>query len=121
SRSPGALSFDLHIRGRVPRAFEGSLVVAASRRNKDRAVFSRWHDSQADLFRIDLRPGKPGRSRAHLLPVDSSGRDVGTINPFTYSTQPNHGVNIAGDRVWATNLLFGAPLEIDLKRWRPRR
>ena len=115
------ISFDLFIRGSVPRAFEGSLVVAASRRNKQRAVFSRWHDSQADLFRIDLRPGRPGRIRAHLLPVDSTGADVGVTNPFAYTTQPNHGINLAGDRVWATNLLFGAPLEIDLKRWRAQR
>jgi hypothetical protein len=117
----GYVSFDLYIRGAVPKAFDGSLVVAASRRNKDRSIFSRWHDSQADLFRIDLRPGKPGRIRAHVLPVDSSGADVGTTNPFGYSTQPNHGVNIAANHVWATNLLFGAPLEIDLKRWCARR
>jgi len=115
------ITFDLYVRGSVPKALEGSLVVAASRRNKDRKAFSRWHDSQADLFRIDLKPGKPGRVRAHLLPVDSSGADVGVTNPYGYSTQPNHGINMAGGNVWATNLLFGAPLEIDLKKWRPRR
>jgi hypothetical protein len=119
--SAGDRSFDLYVRGHVPKAFEGSLIVAAARRHKDRRLFSRWHDSQADLFRIDLRPGKPGRIHAHWLAVDSSGSNVGTTNPFGYVTQPNHGINIAGDHVWATNLLFGAPLEIDLKRWRARR
>lgn len=114
-------SFDLHVRGAVPKAFEGSLVVAASRRNKDRRVFSRWHDSQSDLFRIDLRPGKPGRIRARFLAVEPSGARLGAKNPYGYATQPNHGVNIASERVWATNLLFGAPLEVDLKRWRAER
>jgi hypothetical protein len=113
--------FDLYVRGSVPKVQEGSLIVAASRRNKDKSVFSRWHDSQADLFRIDLSPGKPGRIRAHLLTTDPSGKDIGVSNPHGYVTQPNHGINIEGNSVWATNLLFGAPLEIDLKRWKPRR
>jgi hypothetical protein len=113
--------FDLYVRGSVPKMLEGALIVASSRRNKDRSVFSRWHDSQADLFRIDLSPGKPGRIRAHLLTVDPHGKDIGVSNPYCYLTQPNHGINIEGNSVWATNLLFGAPLEIDLKRWKPRR
>ena len=41
-------------------------------------------------------------------------------SPF-YDTQPNHGLNSVSDTVWATNLLFGAPLEIDLAAWQPRR
>jgi hypothetical protein len=113
--------FDLYVRGSAPKVLEGSLIVATNRRNKDRSVFSRWHDSQADLFRIDLTPGRPGRIRARLLTPDPNGKDIGIRNPFGYVTQPNHGINISGDRVWATNLLFGAPLEIDLNRWKPRR
>jgi hypothetical protein len=109
------------MRGSVPKVLEGSLVVAASRRNKDKSIFSRWHDSQADLFRIDLSPGRHGRIRAHLLVADPSGNNVGASNPYGYVTQPNHGINIEGNNVWATNLLFGAPLEIDLERWKPRR
>lgn len=114
-------TFDLHVRGSVPSALEGALLVATNRRNKDRRVFSRWHDSQTDLFRIDLRPGRPGRIRARVLSVDASGADVGVTNPFAYSTQPNHGLNIANGRAWATNLLFGSPLEVDIESWRPRR
>jgi hypothetical protein len=38
-----------------------------------------------------------------------------------YATQPNHGVNVVGDTLWATNLLFGAPLEVDLAKWLPCR
>ena len=48
--------FDLYVRGSIPKVLDGSLIVAANRRNKDRSAFSRWHDSQADLFRIDLHP-----------------------------------------------------------------
>jgi hypothetical protein len=43
---------DLEVRGRIPAAVRGSLLVAASRRHKDRARFGRWHDSPADLIRI---------------------------------------------------------------------
>src|SRR5262245_38551801 len=118
-------AFDLYVRGAVPKGLDGSLIVAASRRHKDQTIFSRWHDSQADLFRFDLRPGKPGRIRAHLLTPDPTGADIGllerTTQPHLYATQPNHGINIRGNSVWATNLLFGAPLEIDLKKWKPRR
>ena len=46
---------------------------------------------------------------------------MGIVNKFGYATQPNHGINIKGNLVWATNLLFGAPLELDLKKWRSRR
>lgn len=113
--------FNLYVRGSIPKVLEGSLVIAASRRNKDRTVFSRWHDSQADLFRLDLKSGRPGRIRARLLVPDPQGNDTKTVNQYGYVTQPNHGINIQGDTVWATNLLFGAPLEIDLKRWKPRR
>lgn len=116
-----ALSFDLHVRGSVPRAFAGSLIVAASRRHKDPRKFFRWHDSQADLFRFDLHPGRPGRVRAHLLPVDSSGASLGIPSGRSYATQPNHGINIRENTVWATNLLFGAPLEVDLHKWKARR
>ena len=118
-------SFDLHVRGELPEALEGHLIIAASRRNKDRSVFSRWHDSQADLIRLDLHPGKPGRVEANLLSVDPfMHRFDSELSepewPF-YPTQPNHGINIRNGTVWATNLLFGAPLEIDLARWEPRR
>jgi hypothetical protein len=113
--------FDLYVRGSIPKVLDGSLIVAANRRNKDRSAFSRWHDSQADLFRIDLSPGKPGRIRANILTPDPSGGDVGACNPHGYVTQPNHGINIQGNTVWVTNLLFGAPLEVDLRRWKSRR
>jgi hypothetical protein len=45
----------------------------------------------------------------------------GSSAAYGYATQPNHGVNVAGDTIWATNLLFGAPLEVDLASWTPRR
>lgn len=128
-------TFDMHVRGEIPRVLAGSLVVPTNRRNKERSLFARWHDSQADLLRLDLYPGAPGRIRAHVLPVDSSGSglDCGVdhgdsrrptypaLEPSGYITQPNHGINIAGGTVWATNLLFGAPLEVDLETWQPRR
>ena len=115
---------DLHIRGELPRELEGSFVVACNRRHKDRKIFSRWHDSQTDLVRIDITPGKPGRARAKVLMVDPSGRDVGAKNglgPAHYLTQPNHGLNVENGNVWATNLLFGFPLEVDLWKWKSRR
>lgn len=123
------LSFDLRVRGRIPTALNGSLIVPTNRRHKDRRVFSRWHDSQTDLMRIDLSPGRPGRARVHVLAVDPSGADVDSRlasgdfdrRTYGYATQPNHGVNIAGDTMWATNLLFGAPLEVDIPSWQPRR
>lgn len=126
---------ELEVRGAIPAELEGSFVVALSRRHKDRARFSRWHDSQADLLRLQVIPGRPGRVIARLAAVDPSAQDLdGGFAPsayeiaaavrdpaYGYATQPNHGVNIAGGRVWATNLLFGAPLEIDLSTWRPSR
>ena len=114
--------FDLYVRGEIPPGLAGFLVVAASRRLKDRSVFSRWHDSQADMIRLTLYPGKPGRVRAHLLSVDPwkfcrISRSSSAFYPF----QPNHGINIEGKTLWATNLLFGAPLEVDLPTWKPTR
>lgn len=114
--------FDLHVRGEIPRCMDGSLVIATSRRHKDRSFFARWHDSQADLLKLDLIPGRPGAARASFMSVDRrwlSG-DKCDPSPF-YETQPNHGLNCSSDTVWATNLIFGAPLEIDLVSWRPRR
>lgn len=114
--------FDLHVRGEIPSCMAGSLVIATSRRNKTRSLFTRWHDSQADLLKLDLFPGKPGEARATFLSVDRrwTSDDEHDPPPF-YETQPNHGLNCSADTVWATNLLFGAPLEIDLASWRPRR
>jgi hypothetical protein len=115
--------FPLNVRGEIPSALEGSLVVATSRRHKDQRVFSRWHDSKADLLRLDLHPGRPGRIEARFLSVDPTSPEFThepTQWPF-YATQPNHGINIEYGTVWATNLLFGAPLEIDLHSWTPRR
>lgn len=114
--------FDLYVRGTIPAGLSGCLVIAAARRNKDRTFFSRWHDSQADLIRLDLLPGKPGRIKARILTVDPwkfchTRRGTSSFYPF----QPNHGVNIEGNTLWATNLLFGAPLEVDLLSWKPRR
>jgi hypothetical protein len=116
-------SFDLHVRGEIPTLLNGSLVLTTNRRNKNRSIFSRWHDSQADLLRLDLYPGHPGRVRAHFLSVDPKGDGLlnGFRHPTFYATQPNHAVNIENNTVWATNLLFGAPLEIDLINWVPRR
>jgi hypothetical protein len=116
-------SFDLHVRGGIPKLLTGSLVVATSRRHKDRSIFSRWHDSQSDLLRLDLYPGRPGRVRAHFLAVDPRGEGLltGYQHPAFYAVQPNHGINIEGTSVWATNLLFGAPVEVDLADWKPRR
>src|SRR5262249_51359414 len=45
--------YELHVRGEIPRLLDGYLLVAASRRHKDRRIFSRWHDSQADLMRLE--------------------------------------------------------------------
>lgn len=115
------IAFDLHVRGSVPHALEGSLLVAANRRHKNHALFSRWHDSQADLIRIDLRPGGRGKVKARILPIDASGSDVGTVSAYGYVTQPNHGLNVRNGRLWATNLLFGVPLEVDIASWRARR
>ena len=125
--------FEMQVRGRIPAALEGSLIVSASRRHKDRRRFSRWHDSQADLIRLDLLPGRPGRIQAHLLTPDPFATEgvppQGVDRPrehqadpaHPYDTQPNHGINIAHGTVWATNLLFGSPLEVDLESWQPRR
>lgn len=128
-------TFELHVRGSVPVALGGSLVVPTSRRHKDRRRFSRWHDAQTDLLRLDLYPGHPGRITASFLEVDPLGttlprplRDeaheltaMAGDPAYGYATQPNHGVNIAGSRLWATNLLFGAPLELDIATWQPTR
>jgi len=113
--------FDLHVRGEIPECMAGYLVIATSRRNKTHELFSRWHDSQADLLRIELFPGTPGEARATFLSVDRRWTAPGEEHqlPF-YETQPNHGLNCTRDTVWATNLLFGAPLEVDLQSWRPR-
>jgi hypothetical protein len=128
------MAFDLYVRGAIPAELSGSLVVATSRRHKRRDVFGRWQDSQADLIRLDLYPGKPGRIVAHVLPIDPTGADLpsdvtsGPSPPFYaglsrygYVTQPNHGLNLAGSRLWVTNLLFGAPIELDLQVWKPER
>lgn len=138
-KTPGisidTMHFELNVRGEIPANLGGSLVVATSRRHKDRARFARWHDSQADLVRIDLHPGRPGRARAEVLEIDPGGIDLGagfqrtaydkasyrTQPRYGYATQPNHGLNISEDRLWATNLLFGAPLEVDLGRWKATR
>src|SRR5436190_2177952 len=71
-----ALEFDLRVRGAIPESLSGSLIIPTNRRPKDRGRFSRWHDSQTDMLRLDLYPGRPGRVRAHVLPIDSSGADV---------------------------------------------
>ena len=125
--------FDMFIRGEIPSALCGSLIIPSSRRHKDRKRFSRWHDSQTDLLRLDLYPGRPGRICVHVLEVNSAQVDfqdstihrldqpIGTPTPLQHAHQPNHGVNIANDTVWATNLLFGAPVEVDLRTWKPRR
>jgi hypothetical protein len=124
----------LYVRGSVPAALSGFLIVPTNRRSKVRSRFARWHDSQTDLIRLDLTPGRPGRVRARVLPVDPAGVDLPrpaavaasdrrlteTANGG-YATQPNHGVNVAGNTLWATNLLFGAPLEVDLVAWKPQR
>ena len=127
-------SVDLKVRGELPRELEGSLLVACNRRNKDRNVFSRWHDSQTDLVRIDIMPGKPGKALATVLEVDSTGKDVGAqgsdqkagrslpvANQSHYLTQPNHGLNVENGKLWATNLLFGFPLEVDIRKWESTR
>jgi hypothetical protein len=128
---------DLHVRGEIPARLSGSLIVATGRRDKRRGWFSRWHDSPADLVRIDLSPGRPGRARARVLEINPAGVDLGPgFSPSDfdcaeyrrsprdgYATQPNHALNasVSGDRVWATNLLFGAPLEVDLRAWKATR
>jgi len=114
--------FDLHVRGEIPSCLAGSLIIATSRRHKSRSLFARWHDSQADLLKLDISPGRPGKVRATFLAVDGnwSGGAQSDASPF-YVTQPNHGLNSSPTTVWATNLLFGAPLEVDLRSWRPRR
>lgn len=113
--------FELHVRGEIPECMAGYLVIATSRRNKTHGLFGRWHDSQADLLRIELCPGKPGVARATFLSVDRRWTAQGEERPLPfYETQPNHGLNCTRDTVWATNLLFGAPLEVDLESWLPR-
>ena len=126
---PIGAEFDLNVRGTIPAGAEGTLLVATSRRLKDRSTFRRWHDSQAELLRLDVRSGSPGRVTARLLDIDPSGADVGYSWPATvprdqyyhYVTQPNHAVNVSGNHAWTTNLLFGAPLEIDLEAFRATR
>ncbi len=114
--------FDLYVRGEIPSALSGSLVTTASRRNKDRNLFFRWQDSQADLIRLDLVPGKPGKIHARILTVDPHwGAGKASRCQQFYATQPNHGLNVYDDTLWATNLIFGAPLEINIPRWRPTR
>jgi hypothetical protein len=126
---------ELYVRGELPKALSGHLVIAMSRRHKRRSAFFRWQDSQADLLRLDLRPGKPSRVEGHVLAVDPSGQDVGDgfnstafdrasygrLPAYGFATQPNHGLNFAAGKVWTTNLLFGAPLQMDISRWQPER
>ena len=108
--------------------------MPSGRRNKRRHVYSRWHDSQADLIRLTLEPGAPGQVRAEIVEIDPLAKNVsgaqtdwwdlsanGTDPDFGYVTQPNHGVNAANGRIWITNLLFGAPLELDADTLRPTR
>ncbi|HEY9287129.1 MAG TPA: hypothetical protein VIT43_03805 [Candidatus Dormibacteraeota bacterium] len=114
--------FDLYVRGMIPACMTGSLVIATSRRHKSRSLFSRWHDSQADLLKLDLTPGRPGRVRASFLATNPDWpAGITTMPSPFYATQPNHGLNCREETIWATNLLFGAPLEVDLPTWRPRR
>jgi hypothetical protein len=125
---------DLHVRGRIPDSVAGTLLVPCSRRHKRRDVYSRWHDSQADLIRLTLKPGVPGRVRAEIIAIDPLAKGVngaqadwldlcanGTDPAFGYVTQPNHGVNAANGRIWITNLIFGAPLELDADTLNPIR
>ena len=113
--------FDLYVRGEIPSLLAGSLIIATSRRHKDPGLFARWHDSQADLLKLDVFPGRPGRVLATFLSVDPNWPAGGFRRTPFYVTQPNHGLNCSSDTLWATNLLFGAPLEVDLASWRPRR
>src|SRR5712691_4531669 len=117
--------FDLYVQGEIPALLAGSLIVPTNRRNKDRQFFSRWHDSQTDLIRLDLYPGRPGRVQAHILAVDPSGADLGNgfrrgeferraygqLAAYGYATQPNHGV---------TSLVipFGQPTYSSEHHWR---
>ena len=125
---------NLHVRGRIPELVAGTLLVPCSRRNKRREVYSRWHDSQADLIRLTLEPGAPGQVKAEIVEIDPLAKDVsgaqsnwldlsanGTDPEFGYVTQPNHGVNATNGRIWITNLMFGAPLELDADRLSPTR
>src|ERR1700726_1765721 len=82
--------FDLHVRGEIPACMEGALVIATSRRNKTRSMFARWHDSQADLLKLEIVPGKPGAVRATFLSVDRRWSSRSDSRPF-YESQPNHG------------------------------
>lgn len=127
--------FQLYVRGEIPKALSGSLIIAASRRNKKRDFFFRWHDSQADIIKMDISPGKPGKIRVKVLEVDPWATDLSkkllstefdkksfkSSKEYGYVTQPNHGINVQHDKLWVTNLLFGAPLEIDLKSFRSKR
>lgn len=97
--------FDLHVRGEIPRCLEGALIVATSRRHKDRSFFARWHDSQADLLKLDLSSGRPGRVTANFLAVDPNWLQAGKLSRSSfYATQPNHGLNCSSDKVWATRV-----------------
>lgn len=135
SVDPRCQTVELYVRGELPECLSGSLLVAMSRRHKRRTAFFRWQDSQADLLRLDLSPGKPSHVVGHVLPVDPSGRDVGDGFPandfdrasygnspaYGFATQPNHGLNYAAGKVWTTNLLFGAPLQMNVEAWQPER
>ncbi len=85
-------------------------------------AFRRWQDSPSDLLRLDLTPGSPTPITAQVLGVapDETGLETG-YDSERYRSQPNHGINVAHRRAWITNLIFGAPLEIDLEHWRPAR
>jgi len=128
-------TYPFHVRGEIPAALRGSLLIACSRRHKEQGRFSRWHDSQADLVKVDIRAGKSSRMTAKILAPDPActglpgagaaasvrpGKHASTT-AHCYESQPNHGLNYANGKLWATNLLFGAPLEVDVERWRPTR
>lgn len=118
---------ELYVRGRIPPEAEGSLVVACSRRVKDKTAYCRWHEAPTDLIRLDLHPGRPGRVVARILEIGGRGPPGHTGPAFRDPSchgagdQPNHGVNAEAGTVWATNLLFGAPVEVELESWTPRR
>ena len=50
-----------------PGRWKARSLWRAAGESKHRTVFSRWHDAQADLVRIDIVPGKPGRAQASTV------------------------------------------------------
>src|SRR5881392_67181 len=69
-------TIELFVRGQIPERLHGSVIVATNRRSKNRTQYSRWQDSQADLFKIHLEPGSPGRAVVEIWRVDPSGADL---------------------------------------------